>query len=759
MSTAALPFQPPRPIRRKVALLRTAVRLYVVVEGLAALAVVVGSAFWLGLGIDWLLEPRPAIRVAMGALAGIAFAYVAWWYLLRRAFAPLPSDSLALLVERTHPQLAEGLVTTVQAADQHESGATRLQMLDVSARRTVEALGDVRLGRVFDFKPLNTKFLIASILFAAIGVFAATESEAFGFWLERMRLSPDRWPRLASLSVLGFDERDGQRVVNVARDDSYDLQVLASITGGHQVPDEIEVRWRLADGRRGRGPMMKIGEAAPGRDDAQLFQYTFKVSSDVTFDVIGGDDRIRGLRLHPVERPAVKSLALDCTFPGYMGRESRLVPVASGRAELPEGSKAICRAEANKPLVKVIVHDPVEQVDLPTTVSADHPTEFSFDLGAVTGDRALTITMHDADGVENRDPFRLAVSALPDQAPEVNVQLRGIGVAVTPQARIPLVGRLLDDYGLTEAWFGYVIDEQEPQRRQLRTQPSGAVNLRMTEPFDLAEPDPQTTRPRVELKPGQRLTLSVEARDAYDLTPDPHVGSSPRFQLDVVTPSQLRALLEKRELGLRQRFEATYEKMLGIRDLIERIDLAAQGNEADDTAGATTGDEEEEELTPERQRERDVARVNGSRQSATQLAFEITGVASGFDDILAELVNNRVDTEELKQRLEQGISEPLKEISGDMVPRFEERLAELQTRLAAGSPESASPQLPQSLRAARAESEAVAEAMKRVLDRMLELEGYNELVDLLRGIVTEQEALREETLKLQREKLRELLEE
>jgi hypothetical protein len=754
MSTATLPFQPPRPIRRKVALLRTAVRLYVVVEGLAALAVVLGSAFWLALGLDWLLEPRPAIRVAMGLSAGVVLALVAWRYLLRRAFAPLPSSSLALLVERSHPQLAEGFVTTVQAADQHEAGPVQRQMLDASARRTVDALGDVRLGRVFDFRPLTSKLLLAAILFAAIGVFAATESDAFGFWLERMRLSTDRWPRLVSLSVEGFDERDGQRVVNVARDDSYDVRVFASIVDGHQVPDEIEVRWRLADGRRGRGPMMKIGEAAPGRDEAQLFQYSFKVSSDVTFDILGGDDRIRGLRLHPVERPAVKSLALDCTFPAYMGREPRLLPVASGRGELPEGAKAICRAESNKPLAKVTVHDAGEQVDLPVTVSAEHPTEFSFDIGAVTGDRTLMITMHDADGVENRDPFRLAVSALPDQAPEVNVQLRGIGVAVTPQARIPLAGRLLDDYGLTEAWFGYTIDDQPPQRRPLRTQPSGVVNLRMTEPFDLAEPDPETTRPRVELKPGQRLILSVEARDAYDLTPTPHVGSSPRFQLDVVTPSQLRALLEKRELGLRQRFEAIYEKMLGVRDLIDRIDLAAEDDGADDTAGAPAGRDGDEQLTPERRRERDVSRVGGSRQSATQLAFEISGVAGGFDDILAELVNNRVDTEELKQRLEQGISEPLKEISGEMVPRFEERLAELQTRLAAESPQSE-----ESLTASRAEAEALAEAMKRVLDRMLELESYNELVDLLRGIVTEQEALREETLRLQREKMRELLEE
>jgi hypothetical protein len=754
MSTSALPFQPPRPIRRKVALLRTAVRLYVVVEGLAALAVVLGAAFWLALGVDWLLEPRPAFRVAMGLAAGVVLALVAWRYLLRRAFAPLPSSSLALLVERSHPQLAEGFVTTVQAADQHEAGPVQRQMLDASARRTVDALGDVRLGRVFDFRPLTSKLLLAAILFAAIGVFAATESDEFGFWLERMRLSTDRWPRLVSLSVEGFDERDGQRVVNVARDDSYDVRVFASIVDGHQVPDEIEVRWRLADGRRGRGPMMKIGEATPGRDEAQLFQYSFKVSSEVTFDILGGDDRIRGLRLHPVERPAVKSLALDCTFPAYMGREPRLVPVASGRAELPEGAKAICRADSNKPLAKVTVHDAVEQVDLPVTASAERPTEFSFDIGAVTGDRTLMITMHDADGVENRDPFRLSISSLPDQTPEVNVQLRGIGVAVTPQARIPLAGRLLDDYGLTEAWFGYTIDDQPPQRRPLRTQPSGVVNLRMTEPFDLAEPDPETTRPRVELKPGQRLTLSVEARDAYDLTPTPHVGSSPRFQLEVVTPSQLRALLEKRELGLRQRFEAIYEKMLGVRDLIDRIDLAAEDGGADDNAGAAVESDEDEELSPERRRERDVARVGGSRQSATQLAFEISGIAGGFDDILAELVNNRVDTEELKQRLEQGISEPLKEISGEMVPRFEERLAELQSRLAAGSPQSE-----ESLTASRAEAEALAEAMKRVLDRMLELEGYNELVDLLRGIVTEQEALREETLRLQREKMRELLEE
>ncbi len=748
MSTAALPFQPPRLISRTVARLRLAVRLYALAEGLAALAVVVGAAFWLGLAIDWLLEPRPALRVALWIAAGAGVALVAWRYILRRTFAPLRSDSLALLVERQYPQLREGFVTAVQASGESDAGAVRRQLLDVSARRAADALAGVRLGRVFDFRPLARKSLLAVGLLGAIAAFAALQPAAFGFWIERLRLSPEPWPRRVQLTVVGFEDRDDSHAVNVVRDDSYDLQVLASIIDGHEAPAEVEVRWRLADGRRGGGPMLKIGEATPGRDDAQNYQFAIKVSSDVEFDVIGGDDRVRNLRLHPVDRPAVQDMALSCKYPAYLRREPRLLPVSSGRAELLEGVVVVCRAEANKPLVAVRVHDPAEQIDLPVRVSTDNPAQFEFDLGRVTADRALLITMHDADGVENRDPYRLAVSVVPDQPPEVNVQLRGIGSAVTPQARIPLAGRLSDDYALEEAWFEYEIDETAAQRRALAAQPAGLATLRMTEAFDLAEADPATARPRVELKPGQKFVLSLHARDAYDLGDAPHQGVSPRFQLDVVTASELRALLEKRELGLRQRFEQIYEKMIGVRDLIDRIDLAPQPGDADDSS------ESGETESPERRRERDLMRLGGSRQNATQMSFETAGVADGFDDILAELVNNRVDTEELKQRLEQGISEPLQEISGELLPQFDERLAALQTVLAANSAEAAQP-----LAAVKAEAEAIVDAMKTVLDRMLELESYNELVELLRGVVTDQGELRDETLRLQREKLRELLEE
>src|SRR5689334_10583397 len=117
MSASALPFEIPRPVAKKVSRLRLLVRLYSLAEGLAAVAIVVGLGFWLGLAMDWLLEPSPAVRVAIEAAIAVGVLVVAWRYIGRRAIAPLPGDSLALLVERQYPELREGLITTVQAVD------------------------------------------------------------------------------------------------------------------------------------------------------------------------------------------------------------------------------------------------------------------------------------------------------------------------------------------------------------------------------------------------------------------------------------------------------------------------------------------------------------------------------------------------------------------------------------------------------------------------------------------------------------------
>ncbi len=758
MSTVeAIPFKMPRPVSRKIARVRRLLRLYVLLDGIAALLLVLGCAFWMGLAIDWLLEPSPWVRMALWAIVLAASLLVAMRLILRRVFARLPRASIALVLERQFPDLRESLVTTVEAAERSTMASPfHPTMLRQTSRIAAEGIADVPIAQVLNTKPLVWKAIAAAVMVVSIASFATAHREGFDFYLSRLRLSNQPWPRQVQLQLQNFggntqnntQNKNTHRIANVARDDDFQLNVLASIQDGHTAPESVEIRYRLADGRRGRDTMTQVGSALPGRDAAQQYRYQFKhVVADLDFEIVGGDDRIRDLHLRVVERPQIMKMVVDVKTPQYLRREPRSFEI-SGRLELPEGANATCLLRANKSLRHVRVHNPIDQTDLAVQVDPDQAKQFHFVLNRVSEDRTLMITLHGEDGVENREPYQLIVSIVHDELPEVSVQLRGIGSAITPQATIPLAGQIADDYGIEKVWFEYHTDGQQLERRNMQKSPGGMREFRSLDRFDLTEVDPATGRPFTELKPGQKLALSIQASDAYNLTETPRHGSSQRFLLDVVTPSALRAILEKRELGLRQRFEAIYEKMLAIRDLLDRIGAHKTPLP---TVDESEGETSEEEIARNRQRNR--LRVASLLQNVTQSAYETLGVADGFENIVAELMNNRVDTEELKKRLQQEIAEPLEEIGRDKMPELERRLQSVQTAM------SESALARPAMLAARQQGDEVLEAMKGVLDRMLELESYNELVELLRGIAAEQLQLNEETKRQQRARLRGLLDE
>ena len=184
----------------------------------------------------------------------------------------------------------------------------------------------------------------AIVLAISIGVFAILSRDVFGFWLERIALSEQPWPRRVQLGSRWLPARcRGQRTHKLAQDDDFELLVHAS-TDGYQVPDEVEIRFRLADGRRGRDTLIRVGDAAASRDDFQLFRYEFKhVTGDMEFDVVGGDDRVRDLHLQVVDRPELHAIELECVYPEYLGREPRRLPVTGGM-RIPEGTRLVLHA-------------------------------------------------------------------------------------------------------------------------------------------------------------------------------------------------------------------------------------------------------------------------------------------------------------------------------------------------------------------------------------------------------------------------------
>ncbi len=763
--------------------LRRSIRAYVWADGLALLLIVLGISFWFSLGFDWLFEPPAALRVAMLVAAGLALLWVLVRYILRRAFVPLADRSMAVLLERKFNQFQDSLLTTVELAETPDHATDfNAEMLLHTQEDALARAGGLRLSQVFDLRPLVRRIALATLLIASVLVFGVRAADAFGTWARRnLMLSNELWPRKTRLIVEGFDATGR---VKLARGADFDLIVKADAGAEREVPELVEIRY-LQGGARGRDNMSRSGQAVPGKDDFQNYNYTFKdVLTPVELYLRGGDDRQGPFYLDVVDSPTVGQMILHCEYPEYMRRDPRDIPVA-GAMQLPRGTRVTSEGPTNKDVVQVQIDDLIDdqtpithKIDLGGLPAAQRRS-FQYVVDSLDGDKTLRFTLLDTDGIRSRDPVRLSISAVADEAPQVAVQLRGIGSAITAQARLPMVGEITDDYGVAQGWFAFHIDDQEPRRQPLQTKIAGQDKVQLDEALEVES---------LGLLPKQKFHFAAEAADTYALGTAPNQGASQHYVLDVVTPEQLRSLLEARELLLRRRFETIIQEMTENRNALARMefgpissaekptgkpdaDAAKDGPEGQVVTPANPksivepGDEPgskrpntpavtDEDAAGAAERQTALRRVHAERalQNSQRSADETLGVAISFDTIREELINNRVDTKELKTRLKDGIADPLKRISGEMFPELERRLRVLQARLA----DPAAGEAAQT--AARDQADAILVEMNLILGKMVELETFNEVLDLLRGIIDSQENINNRTKQKQKEKLRNLLE-
>ncbi|MES1213245.1 MAG: hypothetical protein ABUL64_01540 [Singulisphaera sp.] len=722
-----------------LARLRARIRRYILLEGIAASVAVWGVSFWLCLAIDWFFEPTVLVRRGLLVAGVVATLTVFYRLVVQRLAVPLTDARLALLLERRFNAFDDSLVTAVDLtrADR-ELGDYEREMLENTLDEAARHADQVRLEDVFRREPLRRACGAAALLTASLvlGLVAVPTTLLFG--VERLTgLTDESWPRRVRLIAPGFE--NGVKVV--ARGDDVDVLVQADLSMP-EVPELVQIRYVTEEGVRGRETMTRIGNAEVNRDEFQDFRHSFSnVLSPISFDVVGGDARLRGLAIRVVDSPTVSAATLHCEYPAYMNRSASAQRV-TGAMQIPLGTKITLRAQSNKDLVRAQLEYPLddktshsETVLLPG-VGGDLRT-FEFSLPELTADTTLSITLFDTDGIHNRKPFQLAISAVADDPPQLSLQLQGIGTAITPLARLPLIGRITDDYGVADAAFRITVDEQEAPAAPFASAPAGRNEFEVDEAFEARN---------LALKAGQKVLFGAEARDSYHLAEgdQPHVATSERFQLDVVTPETLRTMLESRELNLRQRFETI------ISEVIETRESLTQLNDKEAEESASTPVEEAPAEGKENVKERPATdlHIERARQSNEKNAQETLGVATAFDEIREELVNNRVDTEELRVRLKDRIAEPLRTIGEKMFPDCDSRLQKLLAAPGDATVRSAT----------IAQLDAIVVAMEQVRDHMLELESFNEAIEMLRSIIDSEKTLQEQVRERQKRKVRDLLE-
>ncbi len=691
-------------LRGLLAALRQSTRRWVWVESLALVCLAGTAIFWLTLATDWLVEPPARWRMLAAGAALVGLVWLVAVKLVGRLATPLADTALATLVERAHPEFRDSLSTAIELAEEPRDDVDP----GLLARTVAEAaalVDQVDRGRLFR-RRLLAGLLLAGLLGAAsIAGFSLGRPALADLWVRRhVFFRDDPWPRQVALTAEGFV--DGRRIV--AR--GSDVEVIVKAAADRLVPEVIDLRSRSGGGWR----TDRMGTRGGVVDGAQAFGHVLKgVTEDLALEVRGGDARLRGLKLVVVDAPGLERLEIGYTQPEYLGGGRRQAP-ASRIVQVPAGSAVEIACTATKPLAAaeiVAVGDGGDDV-LGTLPEGVRGQTITATLGPASGDRTIAVRFTDTDGLMNRDPISFVLSAVPDAPPQVAVRMPGISTAVTPAAVLPFVGTISDDHGIDAAGvFLQGADGAVVAVPIARVAPGAAV-------VDLPPDAPErVSLQSLGLVPGGGLTVAVTATDGCRLEGGPNTGTSDAWTLEVVTPEALLAMLEAREIILRRRFESSVADLAQARDRL--VAPADRPTGADD---------------PDRD---DVARL---AEAAARAAGETGEIATAFRLIRAELENNALLSAELDNRLVAQIADPLAKIAADDLPAL---VAACRRR----------PPREEVVRSV----DAVLARMRAVLDKMMELESFNEVVDALRGLIRTQEEIRAETLRKQKQRAREAL--
>jgi hypothetical protein len=469
------------------------------------------------------------------------------------------------------------------------------------------------------------------------------------------------------------------------------------------------------------------------------------LSESLVLDVRGLDDRLDDYRIEAVQPPALTEMNVAVRNPDYLrgegsGEIDMQTEYQSG-LRLREGSDVTLVATSSVPLGETDVQLKTDTGTDPQAnlVYSDDRRQVQLTLENFDAATTINLVPRDTDGISAQAPYRYFLGVVLDEPPELQIRLRGIGSAVTPIARIPVEAIATDDYGVEQLLIS-VSTANQVDGQSASVSPSLSRDGAAETELDLRDLVADGKLP--ELKPGGAINLIGEATDRYDLDAK-HVTRSEVFRLQVVRPDELLALMERRELALRARLEQTIDETRNLRDTLDLLRRRGFDQDVNDSLSET-------EQTRQQQVRR--LRVQQSGLQASKTAEELSGIAASLDDILQEMVNNRVDSVDRRERIGAGVRDPLRQIVEEPLQRLRDQILEIENSVAD------LPKAVQNTAQAVETAEDVLLRLTAVLDKMLDLESFNEILDMVRELIGDQNDLLDETKTERKKRVLELFE-
>ena len=791
----------PEQLDALLAKLKSSIRRYVLLRGLAMLLTAIVAVFWLSLLADsaWFRltrlelprETRLAILIACLALLVIVLFHGIVWQLM----VQLKRKALALLLERRFPQLNDRLITVVETAEETESAVAKNEraplsqtMLDRTIHEACRLMESLRIEEVFNPLPLRRAALLATIAGVSLAATAVASPGTFSHWSNAyVKLADDYWNRVNGLEVFVLAQ-PGDRIRpfenRVCKHASgSDLTILVTTMDGKLTPAQVLLNYRGQGDTRGRALMTPAGEGK--------FRHTIgNLMENLEFTITGGDfTTAQPYHIVATPEPGIETLVAECNYPAYTGwndpghGEERLRRIVSSELTVPMETELDLQAKSTKPLAgaRIIARDfelqiwrdsqqgsvtsmyrqlderglPTMQVPIQPTsedlISADGlqlklplritssgrqsenstpelpPPSGEMSRVSIHESETLRIYLEDLDGIINLEPVRVELHGRPDESPVVQTRLAGIGKAITRKAIMPFQGVVTDDYGLDQLNFEYRVGTEAELRQQTITRQPGGTQRFVMEKSESQPLEKFDVLP-LELKVDDVLLIGLVARDADNLN-GPHVSRGEIYRMKIVSEEALLSLLYQDELNLRRRFEQVIEEITRSRDDLQQ---ALPGTE--------------EQPTP-----RISEAVQRSLNTIQKDSIETDAIRAAFESIHEEIINNRIDTPQIRNRLEGKIIQPLRATLENEFQLAEEHLRLLDFSLRRAQATSITPEQ------CIANLDALLSSLAQILLEMRKLESFQEVIELLKGIIEEEKRLKQKTEEERKKKLIDLL--
>ncbi len=566
-------------------------------HGISAIFLMLAATAGLSFILDFTFEMHWTLRLAVLAAAAALWLRV----LIRgrtRIRSALSREDLLAAVENSSADLDGELANIVEFREElaAESGDAvkrselEKELFDRALSESQQAVNDLEIGRVLATGSVRRNQL------AAVGAIALLVSCGFFFpdeaalWVHRnLALSSTHWPRETHF----FLER-AEPVWHHPRKARLDLRgwvngnprdvFIVVESGGSNRKSRLvpgitrEGTWQTVSAVTEGGP--GAGEAVSVRAAALSYSVP-SVLDSFDFYFLGGDNRSRKTRVEIHDRPKVVSSVLRIRAPEHTGLGEKELVNPTGEIEVIAGSTVAFEAECDGELESAwgrFGEDGQSEAEL----LGEKGFRYSFE---VTASGFLEAGVKGRRWGFDSEETRLALVALPDAQPEIELQVAGEIREVTPEGRVEYNLHASDDFGFSELRLligglqTETLEDGKPTAAELppwdavKTDDGVIVDIKGT--IELAS---------LELEPGMNISFRAVVRD-NDGPGGYKESFSEEINFTVVSAEKLKENLDKVRVKAQERLEelafregSLVEELLRLQaDLSERPDISAGG--------------------------------------------------------------------------------------------------------------------------------------------------------------------------------------